>query len=47
MQKKSQESQKRRKERMDNITFLRTRIVESKKIYNKKKIKQELSKGDF
>ncbi|MBO5711561.1 MAG: hypothetical protein J6R47_01870 [Acholeplasmatales bacterium] len=47
MQKKSQESQKRRKERMENITFLRTRVVESKKIYSRKKIKQELSKGDF
>ena len=44
---KSQESQKRRKERMENITFLRTRVVESKKRYNRKKIKQEMNKGDF
>lgn len=44
---KSQESQKRRKERMENITFLRTRVVESKKKYNRKKIKQEMNKGDF
>ena len=47
MQKKSQESQKRRKERMNNITFLRTRVVESKKLYNRKRLKQALSKGDF
>ena len=44
---KSQESQKRRKERMENITFLRTRVVESKKKYTRKKIKQEMNKGDF
>ena len=44
---KSQESQQRRKERMENITFLRTRVVESKKKYNRKKIKQEMNKGDF
>lgn len=44
---KSQESQKRREERMQKITFLRTRIVESKKKYNRKKIKQQLAKGDF
>ena len=44
---KSQESQKRREERMANIKFLRTRVVEDKKKYNRKKIKQQLNKGDF
>lgn len=44
---KFQESQQRRKQRMENITFLRTRVVENKKKYNRKKIKQEMNKGDF
>ena len=44
---KSQESQKRREERMQNIVYLRTRVVESKKKYNRKKIKQQITKGDF
>lgn len=44
---KSQESQKRREERMQNIAFLRTRVVESKKKYNRKKLKQQFNKGDF
>ena len=44
---KSQESQTRRKERLQNITFLRTRVVENKKKYNRNKIKQQLNKGDF
>ena len=33
------ESEKRRKARIENVQCLRTRIVESKKIYNRKKIK--------
>ena len=44
---KYQESQKRRKERMEKIAFLRTRVVESKKLYDRKKIKQKMLKGDF
>lgn len=44
---KYQESQKRREERMENIKFLRTRVVESKKLYDRKKIKQKMLKGDF
>ena len=44
---KSQESSKRRAERMEKITYLRTRVVESKKVYNRNKVKQKLIKGDF
>jgi hypothetical protein len=44
---KSQESEKRRAERIQNIKSLRTRVVESKKLYNRKKLKQQINKGDF
>ena len=39
------ESETRRKERMQNIKYLRTRVVESKKIYNRKKAKDALRKN--
>ena len=37
------ESEKRRKERIQNAQFLRTRVVESKKLYNRKKLKNRLA----
>lgn len=40
------ESETRRKERIANIKYLRTRVVESKKVYNRKKIKNQLRKED-
>ena len=39
---KYKESETRRKQRIENIKCLRTRVVESKKTYNRNKIKQEL-----
>ncbi len=41
------ESEKRRAERIQSLGSLRTRVVESKKKYNRKKLKQQLNKGDF
>ena len=39
---KYKESETRRKQRIEHIKCLRTRVVESKKTYNRNKIKQEL-----
>ena len=36
------ESQARRKERVQNAAFLRTRVVESKKKYNRKRDKAQM-----
>lgn len=41
---KIKESETRRKERIQNLGSLRTRVVESKKLYNRKKIKQALNR---
>lgn len=38
------ESEARRKERIANSQSLRTKVVESKKLYNRKKIKAEVRK---
>ncbi len=39
------ESQARRKERIQNAAFLRTRVVESKKKYNRKKEKAQIRRS--
>ena len=39
------ESQARRKERIQNAAFLRTRVVESKKKYNRKRDKAQLRRS--
>ena len=36
------ESQARRKERIQNAAFLRTRVIESKKKYNRKRDKAQM-----
>ena len=40
------ESETRRNERIQNIKRLRTQVVESKKIYNRNKVKQNLRKNN-
>ena len=39
------ESQARRKERVQNAAFLRTKVVESKKKYNRKKDKAQMRRS--
>lgn len=39
------ESQARRKERVQNAAFLRTRVVESKKKYNRKRDKAQMRRS--
>ena len=39
------ESQARRKERVQNAAFLRTRVVESKKKYNRKRDRAQLCRS--
>ena len=39
------ESKTRRKERIANISCLRTKVIESKKLYNRNKVKQNLRKN--
>ena len=41
----AKESQARRKERVQNAAFLRTRVVESKKKYNRKRDKAQLRRS--
>ena len=41
----AKESQARRKERVQNAAFLRTRVVESKKKYNRKKEKAQMRRS--
>ena len=46
MQNKSyKESETRRNERMQNLKRLRTQVVESKKVYNRKRDKDSLRKN--
>lgn len=40
-----EESEKRRKERIQNIKRLRTQVVESKKIYSRKRDKDSMRKN--
>lgn len=44
---KSQESDARRKARLEKIKCLRTHVVESKKLYNRKKVKAAIHKGEL
>ena len=41
----AKESQARRKERVQNAAFLRTRVVESKKKYNRKRDKAQMRRS--
>ena len=41
----AKESKERRKERIQNSAFLRTRVVESKKKYNRKKEKAQMRRS--
>jgi hypothetical protein len=41
----AKESQARRKERVKNAAFLRTRVVESKKKYNRKRDKAQIRRS--
>ena len=41
----AKESKERRKERIQNSAFLRTRVVESKKKYNRKRDKAQMRRS--
>ena len=41
----AKESQARRKERVQNAAFLRTRVIESKKKYNRKRDKTQMRRS--